>query len=197
MRELNKSFMDDIIRELGKNPSNAVADLFLKYGTISSPEKGYRLEFVIKGNEDALLIQELLSRDFISFKSAIRDKKYILYLNANEDITNFLVFIGASQAAMKYMETYIEKDYNNRTNRQYNCEMANIDKSVRSNEEQLKYIEKLNLSSLPPKLRETARIRIENPEDSLSELAQKFTPPLTRSGIYHRLQKLKELANKN
>lgn len=186
------SFNDIVKQELENNPS-PLAEIFLKYGIVTSPEKGYRLEFVISDGEEALRVQYLLRQEFMDFKSAKRTGKFILYLNSNEDISNFLAFIGAPEAALNYIDTYIEKDFNNRVNRQANCEIANIDKTVRSGEEQLKYIGKIDLQKLPPKLRETARLRLENPEMSLSELALIFTPPLTRSGVYHRLQKLVEI----
>lgn len=190
------SFNDTVKQELEQNPLSVLAELFLKYGVVTSPEKGYRLEFVIADAEESLKIQTLLKHEFMDFKPAERTGKFILYLNSNEDISNFLAFIGAPVAAMNYIETYIEKDYNNRVNRQANCEIANIDKSVRSSEEQLKYIEKIDLQTLSPKLRAAAHLRLENPEMPLSELALLFTPPLTRSGVYHRLQKLIDIGKK-
>ena len=40
-----------------------------------------------------------------------------------------------------------------------------------------------------------AKLRKENPEVSLSELAQMTEPPLTRSGVNHRLKRLVEIAD--
>jgi DNA-binding protein WhiA len=50
------------------------------------------------------------------------------------------------------------------------------------------------LSSLPEELESVARIRLENPEASLSQLASMTTPPITKSGLNHRLQKVMEYA---
>ena len=43
------------------------------------------------------------------------------------------------------------------------------------------------------KLRETARLRLEHPEDTLAELAALCDPPATKSALNHRLRKLVEL----
>ena len=43
-------------------------------------------------------------------------------------------------------------------------------------------------------LRETAELRLSNPEATLSELALLHNPPITKSGLNHRLKKLSELA---
>ena len=46
------------------------------------------------------------------------------------------------------------------------------------------------LSALPAELRETANLRVENPAASLKELAYLHNPPITKSGLNHRLQRI-------
>jgi DNA-binding protein WhiA len=43
---------------------------------------------------------------------------------------------------------------------------------------------------LSEELRETARLRLENPDVSLAELALLHEPPITKSGLNHRIQKI-------
>jgi len=50
------------------------------------------------------------------------------------------------------------------------------------------------LEQLPDKLQETAALRLEYPEVSLSELAAEFDPPVSKSCLNHRLRKLLELS---
>ena len=50
------------------------------------------------------------------------------------------------------------------------------------------------LEKQPEKLRQTASLRAANPELTLSELAEEFDPPVTKSCLNHRLRKLVELA---
>ena len=51
------------------------------------------------------------------------------------------------------------------------------------------------LDYLSKPLQEMAEIRFENPDSSLNELAQMFDPPLSRSGVNHRLKRIVDIAN--
>ena len=63
--------------------------------------------------------------------------------------------------------------------------------------EAIQKIEKhIGIDSLPEKLRETARLRIENPDISLVALGELCDPPLKKSGINNRIKKLEEIAAK-
>ena len=46
------------------------------------------------------------------------------------------------------------------------------------------------LSCVAAELRETATLRMENPAANLTELAELHNPPITKSGLNHRLQKI-------
>ena len=50
------------------------------------------------------------------------------------------------------------------------------------------------LFTLPPALREVARLRVENPDLSLQELGGMMDPPVGKSGVNHRLRRLMEIA---
>ena len=50
------------------------------------------------------------------------------------------------------------------------------------------------LEALPEKLRQTAALRLEYPELSLVQLAEKCDPPVTKSCMNHRMRKLMEEA---
>ena len=51
------------------------------------------------------------------------------------------------------------------------------------------------LETLPDKLQEAARLRAAHPEDTLSQLAEQCSPPVTKSALNHRLRKLVELGS--
>ena len=63
---------------------------------------------------------------------------------------------------------------------------------------QQKAIEKIRdtvgLESLSDELRQVAVLRLENPEMSLREIGERTVPPVSRSGVNHRMQKLLEIA---
>ena len=43
--------------------------------------------------------------------------------------------------------------------------------------------------AFPDNLRETVRLRLSYPTDSLTELARRFDPPISKPGLSHRLKK--------
>ena len=92
----------------------------------------------------------------------------------------------------------IVKEIRNDANRKANCETANIDKIVAAASPQIAAIMKIErekgLDSLSEPLRQMAEIRIENPDASLNELAKMFEPPISRSGVNHRLSRLVKIA---
>ena len=95
------------------------------------------------------------------------------------------------------MNAKVEKNLRNGVNRWSNCDVANLGKAVEAAQSQIEAIRRLEknagLDSLPDKLRETARLRLEHPEDTLAELAALCDPPATKSALNHRLRKLVEL----
>ena len=50
------------------------------------------------------------------------------------------------------------------------------------------------MDKLPDNLREIAVARMANPDATIVELGQLLVPPLGKSGVNHRLRKIKELA---
>ncbi|MBR2880079.1 MAG: DNA-binding protein WhiA, partial [Oscillospiraceae bacterium] len=57
--------------------------------------------------------------------------------------------------------------------------------------EKIRFLDReVGLDNLPPDLQEVAYLRIANPEASLTDLAMLSDPPVSKSGINHRLRKL-------
>ena len=122
----------------------------------------------------------------------------MLYFKQSNYIEDFLTAIGAQVAAMGVMEAKVEKDLRNGVNRRVNCETANLTKVVDASIGQLAAIRKLEengvLRTLPQKLQQTAQLRRDNPEATLSELAEMPDPPVSKSAMNHRMRKLIELS---
>ncbi len=167
---------------------------FLAGGSVTDPEKRYHLELTTAhrtaGRETYSLLLEM---DFHP-KDTMRNGSIVLYFKQSEAIEDVLTKLGAPVCAMEIMEAKVEKDLRNTVNRRVNCETANLTKVVDAAQEQLSAIHSLNLDELPPKLRQTALLRIENPECTLSELAEMIEPPITKSAINHRMRKLIAMA---
>ena len=175
-----------------------VRGAFLSGGSVTDPKKGYHLEFATSHfNVSREMSSILLELGFFP-KSVMRKGNYIIYFKQSEVIEDILTTLGAPVSAMKIMSAKVEKDMYNAVNRKVNCDTANVSKIVEASAGQIEAIVKLKktnrLETMPEKLRETAKLRYDNPELSLSELAELFDPPITKSCLSHRLRKIAEAA---
>lgn len=171
---------------------------FLAGGSVTDPEKSYHLELVTSHYYVSRELLVLLREAGFEAKETTRKSNYITYFKQSEHIEDFLTAIGAPLAAMEIMTSKLERDLRGSVNRRVNCDSANLDKTVAAAQNQIDAIHHLKetgaWSSLPEKLRETAELRVNNPELTLSQLAELFQPPISKSALNHRLRKLVELS---
>jgi len=174
--------------------------IFFAGGSVTDPLKRYHLELTTSHLQASRELEALLRECGYPPKALSRNGSFITYFKQSDQIEDFLTMIGAPVAAMKIMSAKLEKDLRNSVNRRLNCDSANLDKAVSAAQEQLEAIRKLRLAgileNLPSKLQETATQREKNPELTLSELAEEFDPPVTKSCLNHRLRKLLDEAKK-
>ena len=175
-----------------------LAGVFLSCGTVSSPEKDYHLEFTVAYMNLSKSLITLINELELEPKSTTRKGYHIIYFKDSETIEDCLYLMGASSSMFYMMNIKILKEIRNSANRKANCETANIERTVRAASPQveaiLKIKKKKGLRSLSAPLREMAEMRLKNPDLSLSELAQQFDPPLSRSGANHRLKRIMDIA---
>lgn len=170
---------------------------FLAGGSVTDPRKGYHLELVTSHHSVSREMLALMRELDLEPKDAQRKGNAVIYFKQSNRIEDFLTSIGAPLSAMEVMNAKLEKDLRGSVNRRVNCDAANLDKAVEAAMAQVEAISRLErsgrLAQLPDKLKETARLRMENPEDTLSQLAELCDPPITKSALNHRLRKLVEL----
>ena len=171
-----------------------VGGVFLACGTLSDPEVKYHLEFAIPREELLMMFVALLQDVGFSPLLTQRRGQAIVYLHDSTQIEDLLTFMGCPLTSMEIMNAKILKERRNAANRVSNCDTANMDKVAGAAAGQIAAINAVGLDSLPEELRALAELRLQNPFDSLRELGQKLTPPLSRSGVNHRLEKIIDLA---
>lgn len=176
--------------------SHFLRGIFLSAGRISDFTKQYRLEFAVKEQVEPLAA--FLSKTVAEPKFAERRGERILYYKTNSDICDFLAMIGAESDAFALINETIEAGYRGAANRRANCEASNIERSVEASMRFLQIYRSLEaadkLKALPEELRQTAQLRAENPTVSLATLGGRCTPPVSKSGMNHRLEKIEKLA---
>ena len=171
---------------------------FLAGGSVTDPSKSYHLELLTTHRSVDRELLTLLREAGFDPKSADRGGVHMTYFKRSEDVADFLTAVGAPLAAMELMNAKAEKDLRGGVNRRVNCDAHNLDKAVDAAQAQIEVIRRLSegmdLEELPPKLAEAAKLRLDNPDLTLTELAALCRPPITKSSLSHRLKKLSELA---
>lgn len=201
LRELFGDFSSinyDVVSGNDSDSGAFLRGIFVSCGSVTDPNKEYHLEMILPENCRTEQLRAFLDEHGMAAKVTERLKNSVLYFKTSELIEDFLTYIGAGSHALEIMQVKIEKDIRNRANRCVNCDSANLDKTVAASEKSRRDIETiyelLGEENLTPELRETARLRIENPESSLSELCGLHTTEISRSGLNHRLKKLSKIA---
>ena len=171
---------------------------FLGGGFVSDPNRAYHLELVCQDIYQAHFLSALGAEYGLNLKISERKSRFLVYCKGAEQICDFLNVIGAHGAPLDMENVRVIKDTANNINRVINCDTANTDKAVDAAQRQVLAINKLaaagKLKDLSRPLRETAALRLENPELPLAELKELFDKPISKTGLYHRLQKLEKLA---
>lgn len=175
-----------------------VKGAFLGAGTVSDPTVSYRLEVFTAHRNLFVLWCEMMDEFSLDYRESHRNGKYVSYFQNSEAISDFLSIIGAHRNMMDFENVKIEKMIKNDSNRRSNCEEANLNKQSKAAAIQLAAVGKINrltgFQNLNSDLEQVARARLEDPGCSLTELGKMVEPPIGKSAVYSRLQKLIEIA---
>jgi len=176
-----------------------VAGAFLAAGVVTEPQKGYHLEFATHRATVANDLKEVLESQGFEAKQSVRGYDSLVYLKDSEQIEDLLTFMGAPVCSMQLMEAKIVRDVRNQVTRRVNCENANMDKAVAAAYKDIELFERFfkkgGRKVMSSDLLKAADFRIKNPDLSLSELAEKMDDGITKSGMSHRLRRIREIAN--
>lgn len=173
---------------------------FLAAGSVSDPEKFYHFEIACMAKAKAVQLQELLISFDLDAKIVLRKKYFVVYIKEGSQIVDVLNVMEAPVALMELENIRILREMRGSVNRQVNCEMANINKTVSAAVKQatdITYIrDTIGFDRLPDNLRDMAELRLSKPEATLKELGEALDPPVGKSGVNHRLRKLSGMAEK-
>lgn len=172
--------------------------IFLGCGYISDPQKTYRTEFHITNGSCAILAVGALGTLGINASLTSRDSYAQIYFKAGDSVSDFLGYIGAVKAVLEFENIRASKEVNRQVSRTVNCDESN---SRRQSEAGVSRNRKINsllrsdmAKNLTPELRAAAEATLENPGASIAELGAMMDPPISKSGMNHRISKLLELA---
>jgi len=181
----------------GSAPKMRVRQYFLDGGTISDPIKSYHMAFTLP-HDKAGKLTRTLENFGLSPKTLAKSTQTVVYLKEADEISDVLKIIGASKSLLEFENKRVEKELRNNLNRQINFESANINKIVTAAQTQIDAIHfianEVGLNHLTKNLREIAYLRQTHDTASLTEIGEMLSPPLSKSGVNHRLRKICEIA---
>jgi cell division protein WhiA len=171
----------------------------LASGSVSGPRNAH-FELRAASHEGAEFLAELGREEGFGLAIHDRGRHAIAYLKGREAIAELLAFLGAQGVALRLGESAVVAATKARANRLANADHANIVRTSRAADAQLRAIKRLEaagrLEQLPAELREVAELRVRHPTLSLRELARRLRPPATKAAAHRRLAKLQKLAER-
>ncbi|MCL2605412.1 MAG: DNA-binding protein WhiA [Defluviitaleaceae bacterium] len=199
----SNSFSARVKEEIGQLPADTdenrlfIRECFIKNGTISDPNRSYHLEFTPDADKADKLTAIL--RDFgLNPKRTTRRCLPSVYIKEAGEIADILNIMEAHKSLLHFEGVRVEKDLRNHLNRKVNFETANLNKTIHAALSQIEAIEyiaaRTGLSYLPEPLEEAAKLRQAHDNASLEEIGAMLTPPISKSGVNHRLRRIQEIA---
>jgi len=171
---------------------------FLACGSVSAGAQGYHLEFVLPDETRATRLTWILRALGAPVKAMQRKGRYVLYFKDFEAIVELLTIIGAHGAVLRLEDVHALKETKNRIHRLVNTEAANLERTAAAAAAQRDVIDYVasayGLHRLSPALREVAQLRLNYPDESLSELGRRCNPPVTKPTVNSRLAAINRLA---
>ena len=171
---------------------------------------GVVYEFSIRAPEQVARMHELFGTTGTDFEALLAEHEFaphrtrrngvnLVYVKSCDNVERILSFMGAAEASAQLSAQKAVKQMRNQINRHTNCDTANLGKTARANAQTLKAIRFLEeqgaLKTLPEALQQAAARRLEYPDLSLAALCGCFDPPMSKSGLSHRMKKLEALAD--
>ena len=172
--------------------------VFFRFGYLTPPNHETLLTFTFP-DAFADTVFAVLTESGLDARRSQRRGKQVLYMKRADDVSDLLAMMGATRFSLQMLEAQVDKSCNVDLNRQVNAETANLARTANAAADQRAAIlllkERKKYRQLPDELQEVGNLRLQYPEASLSELAALTNPPLTKSGLNHRLQKLLQAAD--
>lgn len=173
-----------------------VRTFFICSGSVNNPHKNkqYHLEIVGQNKTYLTEIQQMLLPYEIEMKMSKRKNNYPLYINKSEEIADFLKFIGSRNMLFEFEDVRIMRDFRSTSNRMNNAEIANEAKQMAASLKQIRAIDKLKANhqfdKLSDKAKQVAKLRVEYPDSTLSELSDITNGEISKSNMSHHLRNI-------
>lgn len=161
---------------------------FLGAGSLSV-KSNYHCEISVSNAVFAEQLCGLMEQKGVQCRSIARKDRYVVYVKGSENVCGFAALVGNGKTALRIMDLVVERMSSQMANRQTNCDMANLDRSINVSAKQLAAIKKAQ--GLKGKLAETAAARLKYPDYSYEELGKVLG--ISKSAVKYRLKQIMKI----
>lgn len=210
LEDLDISFLEGkISKNIVRNDdtiSGYLAGAFLASGSVNSPAtSNYHLEIALNSENYAKWLSKLFSKyknSDIEPKIVKRREQFVIYFKKSDQISNFLIMIGAVSSCLEFEDARMNRDLVNSQNRLTNMDTANMKKIYETGLRQVEEIKLINkvvgIENIENnKIRLLCSLRLENESASLVDLAElmseKLGKDITKSNINHLFRSIHEM----
>ena len=186
--------------------SGYLAGAFLATGSINSPKtSNYHLEITTVSENYAKWLAKLFpkyKKIEMTPKITKRRDRYVIYFKKSDQISNFLIMIGAANSCMEFENQRAYRDFTNNANRLANLDYANMEKTLdvaKRQIKEIKYIDDvLGIHNFHNQKKELlCYFRLDNESLSMSDLADKLSEELgikvSKSNVNHLFRDIHDL----
>ena len=186
--------------------SGYLAGAFLATGSINSPKtSNYHLEITTVSENYARWLAKLFpkyKKIEMTPKITKRRDRYVIYFKKSDQISNFLIMIGAANSCMEFENQRAYRDFTNNTNRLANLDYANMERTLdvaKRQIKEIKYIDDvLGIHNFHNQKKELlCYFRLDNESLSMQDLADKLSEELgikvSKSNVNHLFRDIHDL----
>ena len=188
---------DVIVEEISSDEKLRRAMLrgaFLARGSMSDPNLRYRIEILCKTDAFVKMLVLLMHAENIQPGTRVLDTTWSIYFKKHDEICDFLVILGAVNQMMELQNIRAQHEVNRMVARSVNLDTWTVrqqsEASAKRNQKLQELLNSEKAAKIPKDLLAVAKVHLDNPGLSLSELGKLMDPPISKSGMNHRLRKL-------
>ncbi len=180
-----------------RSVANWMRGAMLGSGSVSSPGRTPHLEFVFTHRVIAESTAALLHAALGAHVGVVADeqrRRMRVTIKSGDVIGDVLVQIGATRAFLAWDDQRLRRQLRSDANRLANADAANVRRAIEASAHHIEAIERMvaaaGWEAFDDELREVALARLANPAASLTELGELLDPPLGKSAVRRRLDRI-------
>lgn len=164
--------------------------------SFSRPDRPAHVEIRVPDDQVAAGLLDVLAS--VGIRAHHDEQRHRLVLKSAASASHLLDLVGATTARDEWDGRRERRDLRNRATRLANADAANVRRTIDAAQDHLDVVEaavaRVGWDGLPEDLRSVALARLVNPTASLADVGALCDPPVGKSAVHRRIQRLSRIA---